>query len=86
MLFFSSGLRVSWAFGGPGGACCATSPAVCRATRRATAAGVRSEPPPAGLSVEATGLPPPVSQPATLVTPVRPPCSGQVPTGSVPAM
>ena len=36
--------------------------------------------------LQAMILPLPVSQPATLVTPVRPPWSGQVPTGSVPAM
>ena len=76
---------------GSAGAC----PAAWRAARRTAGSAIRPSPPEpvtvgtalregtAGVVAGDGGA---VSQPETVVMPPRPPCSGQTPTGSVPAM
>src|ERR1019366_6615460 len=90
---FSAGFLVS-SFGDAGGgtAAAAAWPEDWRAARRAAESGgaIPSPREPVTVGAECVrgcwaggGL---VSHPATLVIPLRPPCSGQTPTGSVPAM
>src|SRR5664279_5364751 len=91
--FFSAGFLVS-SFGDAGGGAVefAAWPAAWRAARREAGSGGACPSPcepgivgaaRAGGGVAGGGL---VSHPATVVMPPRPPCRGQTPTGSVPAM
>ncbi len=91
--FFSGFLLLSLVgVSGDGGGVFVCRPAAaCRAARRATeSAGTWPspwEPVIVGAPLPAAGAGGGVvSQPEFVVTPPRPPCSGQTPTGSVPAM